>query len=139
MKTLKRISVVTIIVLISFFELNAADIQLNSAHKAVGNLLMGIKSENDGLKRNAIYLAGKYRLVETGDALVEQYSVEKEPGTKILIAHAIFRIHDDNAMEKIYNMSISDKNPKVRRLTAAIYETYKLDNYNFEEFMVINK
>ena len=139
MKAMKQLTIVAIIILASFFKLNASDTLNERAQKAVANIVIGIKSENDGLKRSAIYFAGKYQLKETSDALVDQFSVEKDPSTKILIAHSIFRIHNDSAMEKIYEMSVKDINPKVRRLTAAIYETYKLDNYNFEDFMAVNE
>ena len=138
MKNLKKSLLAAVLIMFAFVNINAADQESSRAQKATGNLITGIKSENDGLKRSAIYFAGKYKVTETSNALVEQFDKEKDPRTKILIAHSLFRMNDDEAMKKIYILSSKDSNERVKRLTAAIYETYKLDKYNLEEFLATN-
>ena len=44
---------------------------------------MGIQSENDGVRESSIYFAGKYRFIDTEDALIKQLKVEKESDIKV--------------------------------------------------------
>ena len=54
--------------------------------RMIGNLVNGINSDNEGLKRSAIYYAGKYKVDEAVDALVEQLKNETSTENKYLIS-----------------------------------------------------
>ena len=114
----------------------ASDTSRTNSDIAVCNLINGIKSENEGLKRSAVYFAGKYAVQGTCDELVELFKRENNPSTRILITQALYKIKDALAMEKVYELIEKDPDAKVRRIGKSIYETYKLDNYTAEEFVV---
>lgn len=100
-----------------------------SNHKyALQNLEIGIQSDNEGVRESAIYFAGKYRFIDTEDALIKQLKVEKDSDLKVLIGLALFRMNSEKGMNALQVLAESDSNLKVRRMSKAIYNEY-LVNY----------
>lgn len=91
---------------------------------ALKNLLAGIHSDNEGVKRNSIYFAGYYRVTETEDALISQLKKEENPSTRILISLVLYEIGSEKGLNEIKNLSVNDKDSKVRRIAAQIYDEY---------------
>ena len=102
-----------------------------SKHKyALQNLEMGIKSENEGVRESAIYFAGQYRFIDTEDALIEQLKVEKESDIRVLIGLALYRMDSEKGMNELQKLALKDENPRVRRMSSAIYSEYLVNNSN---------
>ena len=100
-----------------------------SKHKyALQNLVNGIQSENKGVRESSIYIAGQYRFIDTEDALIEQLKVEKDSDIKVLIGLALFRMNSEKGMNELQRLASNDQNPRVRRMSMAIYNEY-LDKY----------
>jgi len=100
-----------------------------TAHKyAMQNLVAGIHSDNDGVRRSSIYLAGYYRITETEDALIDQLAVEKNTSTKILISLVLFELGSEKGMQEVKNISEIDGDAKVRRMATQIYNEYLINN-----------
>jgi hypothetical protein len=97
---------------------------------ALQNLIAGIKSDNEGIRESAIYLAGKYRFIESENALIEQLQVEKVPDNKVLIGLALFRMNSEKGMNKLQALATIDENARVRRMSQAIYNEYMINNYS---------
>ena len=96
-----------------------------SKHKyALQNLVNGIQSENEGVRESSIYFAGKYRFIDTEDALLNQLKVEKDSDIKVLIGLALFRMNSEKGMSELQKLSSNDENPRVRRMSLAIYNEY---------------
>ena len=91
---------------------------------ALKNLIAGIHSENDGVKRNSIYFAGYYRVVETEDALISQLKNEKTPSTRILISLVLYEIGSEKGLLEVKNLSLNDEEAKVRRMSTHIFYEY---------------
>lgn len=129
MKTTKQFFTYLTLVLLTAVTLFAqAPKKLNNIKEDhISNLVNGIKSNNDGLKRSAVYLAGKYGVVETSDALVERLNSEKNPQDRILIALALYRIGNQDAYEAIKELAKDDYNPKVRRISNAICDAFEVE------------
>lgn len=125
-----------VFIVLTTVNLFASDTSKTNTDIATGNLKNGINSENEGLKRSAVYFAGKYAVQGTCDDLLKLFVRENNPSTRILITQALYKINDALAMEKVYELIEKDSDPKVRRIGKAIYETYKLENYTAEEFFV---
>lgn len=103
--------------------------ELSGKAKAMtANLLTGIKSQNDGLRKSSIYYAGKYKVDEAVETLTEQLDKEKDPATRILIALSLYSIGSPEGMNAVGNRVNTDSNAKVRRMCAEIYGTYKMNN-----------
>ncbi len=103
---------------------------LTKTKNTLENLEMGIKSSNDGVRESSIYFAGKYRLIETEDYLIEQLKVEKNSDIKILIGLALFRMNSEKGMNELQVLAEKDSNPKVRRMSKAIYNEYVVNYTN---------
>jgi hypothetical protein len=102
-----------------------------SKHKyALQNLEMGIQSENKGVRESAIYFAGQYRFIDTEDALIKQLKVEKESDIRVLIGLALYRMDSEKGMNELQNLVSKDENPRVRRMSNAIYNEYLVNHSN---------
>jgi len=100
-----------------------------TAHKyALENLIAGIHSENDGVRRNSIYFAGYYKIVETEEALIAQLKKEKDPSTRILIALVLYELGSEEGLLVVKDLSLNDKDAKVRRITTQIYSEYLVND-----------
>ncbi len=104
--------------------------EMTKQKNALQNLVIGIQSENQGVRESAIYFAGQYRFIDTEDALINQLKVEKDSDIKVLIGLALFRINSEKGMDELQRLATKDKNPKVRRMSQAIYNEYLVNNSN---------
>jgi HEAT repeat protein len=91
----------------------------------IANLSVTIQSENLGLRRSAIYLAGFYSLDEAIPALVSQLEKEDNPEVKILISLVLFRMDDPRGMEAVEKLYKNDDNPRVKSMSKAVLDEYK--------------
>jgi hypothetical protein len=94
------------------------------SNASITNLKMGIKQENDGVRKCCIYFAGKYKISELTDELVEQFTKEKDAKIRVLIALSLYQIQDGGSMEFLKNISKIDNDPRVRRMCMAVYDEY---------------
>ena len=100
-----------------------------TAHKyALENLIAGIHSENDGVRRNSIYFAGYYKIVEAEDALIEQLKQEKNESTRILIALVLYELGSEKGLLEVKDLSLNDEDVKVRRMATQIYNEYLVND-----------
>ncbi len=91
---------------------------------AIQNLVNGINSENEGVKRNCIYFAGKYGVKEAVNPLLDLLQTEENPNTKILIALSLFYINAPEGLNAVKALAQNDDNVKVRNMSQAIYVEY---------------
>lgn len=92
---------------------------------ALKNLVAGINSENVGVRKSAIYFAGKYRIAEAVDALIDRLNDESEASVRLLIAYTLFEISDEKGLDAIKSLSLNDKNDRVKSISKAIYKEYQ--------------
>jgi len=98
-------------------------------HKyALDNLIMGIHSENEGVRKSAIYFAGKYKVEETAGVLIAQLNNEENASIRVLIALALFEMDSKEGLDAVRKLSVNDDNLKVRRMAAFIYKEFVNSN-----------
>ncbi|MFA6978760.1 MAG: HEAT repeat domain-containing protein [Ignavibacteriaceae bacterium] len=85
------------------------------------NLVMAITSDNDGLKRSGIYLAGYYKVEKTIPVLFEAFSKENSKN-KILIALSLYQMGNDSCIIKLMELSKNETNYEVKRICNAVVE-----------------
>ncbi len=110
--------------------INAQEIKSNShsfSKNDIGNLNNGIKSENPGLRRSAIYFAGKYLLKESSENLLDQLEIEDDKCIRILIVKVLYLIGNDEFMDDIYMVAKNDEDVKVRKFASSVYSMMKLE------------
>ncbi len=103
---------------------------------ALINLLDGIKSENDGVKRSSIYFVGYYRIAEAEEALIEQLKKEQNPSNRILIALVLYELRSEDGLLAVKNLVVNDNNQKVRRMSTHIYNEYLTNHFQGELYLV---
>jgi len=91
---------------------------------ALDNLKAGINSENNGIRKSAIYFAGKYRIAEVVKCLIERLEKEEEPSIRLLIAYSLYEIKDADGMNAVKELSLNDKNVNVKRMSFNLYDEY---------------
>ena len=99
--------------------------------RMIGNLVNGINSDNEGLKRSVIYYAGKYKVEESVDALVDQLEMETSTENKYLISLSLYLIGNYKGIEAVKKVAAFDNDPRAKRLAAAVYYEYLLDESDF--------
>jgi len=119
-------------VLFFSFNVKAQSAQNVFTEKALGNLVMGIQSDNYGLKRDCIYLAAKYKLSELVNVLVDEFKSEKNPKTRVLIALALYNIGDRNGIESVYRASANDLDLKVRKTCLEAMKNFESENPDYD-------
>ncbi|MDP4172473.1 MAG: HEAT repeat domain-containing protein [Bacteroidota bacterium] len=94
---------------------------------AVENLLVNISSDIDGVRKSAIYFAGYYKVDQAKDALMKQFTKEKDPATRILIALSLYKLGDEDGMNLVKKYSQKDPDSRVKRMCSAIYTDYLMN------------
>jgi HEAT repeat protein len=129
MKTVTALLVVLVISLNANTGLQAQSSKYSNITKnSIETLKRGIESDNTGLRKSSIYLAGFYKINEAVDVLIEQLEKEQNPGTKILIALSLYNIGNPEGMEAVKELAVSDKNNEVKRMSTALYMQFVDDN-----------
>jgi HEAT repeat protein len=137
MKSLKNKSllVVTLTMLLAMllsFNMAAQPSSISDLTKnkyALDNLKADINSENIGVRKSAVYFAGKYKILELVDCLVERLENENESSIRLLIAYSLYEIKDAEGMKAVKELSLLDKDAKVKRMSKNLYNAF-LENTN---------
>lgn len=95
---------------------------------ALDNLIMGIHSDNEGVRKSAIYFAGKYKVLESAEVLIEQLKKEENPGIKVLIALALFEMESKEGLDAVRKLSKNDESVRVRNMATFICNEYTSGN-----------
>ncbi|UCH65415.1 MAG: HEAT repeat domain-containing protein [Ignavibacterium sp.] len=101
---------------------------------ALENLEASLNSENCGVKRHAIYLAGKYRIAEAEDILLEQLKNEKLSCNRILIALVLYELGSEKALIAVGDLVKNDDSAKARRKATHIYYQYLKNDKTINAF-----
>ena len=123
----------SLLIIVSVGEVTA---QINSIRDitdnkyALENLLDGINSDNEGVKRSSIYLAGKYRIAEAERVLIAQLKREQNPGNRILIALVLYKLKSEKGLSVVRKLALHDNNQNVRRMSTHIYNEYITNDSN---------
>jgi len=104
--------------------------KLTPREAAVMNLVTALNSDNEGLRKSAIYLAGKNKVKEVADVLTERLTKEKEACMKILVALSLYNIGDERGMNAVQRAAEKDSDLRVRRMCDAIFSEYLRDSQN---------
>lgn len=124
MKRITLTTVVLVAIILSVKPLSAQKVTGDKHDVAVANLIKGINSENKGLERSSIYIAGRDKVTGAVDALIERLNNEDDPSTRILIAVSLFEIRDSKGLDAIKELAGKDKSEKVRSISGLIYNEY---------------
>ncbi|MFO7524824.1 MAG: hypothetical protein R6W68_05180 [Ignavibacteriaceae bacterium] len=97
---------------------------------ALENLINGIHSENEGIRKSSIYFAGKYKVEEAAYDLIKQLKNEENSSIRVLIALALFEMESKDGLEAIKKLGDADDDLRVKRMASFIYDEYVNSRFN---------
>jgi hypothetical protein len=125
---LTKVILVTItIATLSSMVFSATDTSFNNvklSKAAIENLKLGVKFDNEGVRKCCIYFVGKYKISELKEDLMDQLIKEENPRIRILIALSLYQLEDSECIDFLKIFAINDKDQEVRRMCTAIYNEY---------------
>jgi HEAT repeat protein len=134
-KLLSALVVMILLLVVSSLHAQNLSIKDLTTNKyALQNLLSGIKSDNEGVKRSCIYFAGKYKIAETESALIEQLKKEENPSTRILIALVLYELGSKEGLEVIKKLALEDENWEVRRMSTHIHNEHIINDLHSSNY-----
>ncbi len=75
------------------------EIELTDA--AIKSILQGIKSKNDGVKRSCIYFAGKYKIQEASECLVEELPSLDDSELCSMLVWSLYQIGNESCCKEL--------------------------------------
>jgi HEAT repeat protein len=100
------------------------ELKCKNKKAAIAMLIEGIKSDNTGLVKSAVYLAGKYRVNEAVPALIQKLNSDVDDNCKVLIALSLFMIGNEDGIDAVFKLSKTDPNNHVRHMCSEIYKEF---------------
>ena len=120
----KMLQTVTVVLLLMLCMQNGyaqhAAKQYHFDERALYNLTQGITSQNEGLRRSSIYLAGKYQIAEMVPVLCRQFQRETDSFNKRLILLSIYQTGEFAALSTTCLLAQKDSSHSVKHLSAAL-------------------
>jgi len=108
-----------------------AKIQINN--NTVKTLIMGLSSDNIGLKSSSAYMIGELQLSEAVIPLLRVLHNEKNEEVRIAAALALYKIGTPLAIYAVKQTIRFDESKRVSKLCASFYSEYLKDNFYGEE------
>ncbi|MFO7445364.1 MAG: HEAT repeat domain-containing protein [Ignavibacteriaceae bacterium] len=90
----------------------------------IKNLAAGIQSDNEGLKRSSIYMAGFYNIEELSETLVNEMKTEKNADTRVLIAIVLFKIGSPEQLNDLEYLMLNDYSDEVKTVAKVMFNLF---------------
>jgi len=96
---------------------------------SIKTLIKGINSQNSGLARSSIYLAGYYGFEWAVDPLINILNdSSKETNLRVLAAYSLYMIDNESGIQAVKDVSINDKNYILKGTCEFIYNKHINDD-----------
>jgi hypothetical protein len=112
---------------------NIAVSDLTGNKYALQNLKLALSSENCSIKRNAIYLVGKYKIAEGEIILEEMLRTEKDPCSRILITLVLLELNEPKGLIALKELAKIKLNKDAKRLATYTFNEYLINDLWFGE------
>lgn len=68
---------------------------------AIKNIIQGIKSENEGVRKSCIYIAGKYKIQEASEYLIEELTSLDDGELCSLLVWSLYQIGNESYIKEL--------------------------------------
>ena len=89
---------------------------------AILNILNGIQSDNHGVKMSCIYFAGKYKIVEVSQNLVEEIKDSNDDELCQMLIWSLYQIGDDSCCEELQAFVKNHPSEKLKVLCSYLHK-----------------
>lgn len=104
------------------FSQTSTDDKIELPKEAVANLLLGIQSDNYGLKTSSIYFAGKYKVIEAAQKLIKEINNSNDDDLSLMVAWSLFRIGDDSCCKELSKISNNHPSADLRAFCSKLHD-----------------
>lgn len=120
------ICIICTVFTISFFSNQSqASEQLKNREAVVKSLLIGINSENYGLRTSSAYMIGELNITEAVIPLMRMLKSETNEEARIMAAVSLFKIGDARGIFAVKQAIRFDPSARVSRMCEKIYNSYR--------------
>lgn len=107
--------------------------ELTGNKYALQNLKLALSSDNCSVKRNAIYLIGKYKIAEGEYMLEKMLRTEKDPCSKILITLVLLELNETKGLIALRELAKINLSKEAKRLAVFTFNEYLINDLEFKE------
>jgi HEAT repeat protein len=119
MKTIRFLFAAGIfIILFTFTSFGAGKAGLSE--NSIKSLLMGVNSENFGLRTSCAQMLGDFQVKESVNSLLKMLHSEETEEGRIIAALALYKTGSERALFAVKRAAIFDDSERVRKLCAAL-------------------
>lgn len=94
------------------------------SNEAIDNYLVGIQSDNFGVRVSCAYFLGEYNVSEGIIPLMKMLHNEKSEAARIIAALSLTKIGSDKAVFAVKQAARFDESERVRNLCAKFYNSF---------------
>jgi hypothetical protein len=131
--------IITTIIVLAFFLIGSSDAIINPRmnvqikDNTVETLIMGLNSDNIGLKSGSAYMIGELKLKQATIPLLRVLHNEKNEELRIAAALALYKIGSPVAIYAVRQAIKFDESERVSKLCASFYSNYLKNKFYGEE------
>ena len=107
--------------------------ELTGNKYAFQNLKLALSSDNCSVKRNAIYLIGKYKIAEGEYILEKMLRTEKDPCSRILITLVLLELNEPKGLIALKELAKINLSKDDKRLAAYTFNEYLTNDMELKE------
>jgi len=134
--------IITTIIVLAFFLIGSSNAITNPRmnvqikDNTVETLIMGLNSDNIGLKSGSAYMIGELKLKQATIPLLRVLHNEKNEELRIAAALALYKIGSPVAIYAVRQAIKFDESERVSKLCASFYSNYLKNKFYGEEINV---
>ena len=104
----------------------------DTRNAAVTNLLIGLNSDNYGLRTSSAFMLGEIKAEEAVIPLMRMLRTEKNEDGRIVAAFALYKINSAKAIFAVKQAIKFDDSERVRKMCSNFYQDVLRTRYGFE-------
>ena len=101
---------------------------------AIKNLLIGLSSDNFGLRTSSAYVLGEIEAEEAVIPLMKMLRTEESENARIVAALALYKINTDKGLFAVKQATRFDESERVRKMCTNFYNETLREKYGTIEF-----
>jgi hypothetical protein len=102
--------------------------ELTGNKYAFQNLKLALSSDNCSVKRNAIYLIGKYKIAEGEIILEEMLKAEKDPCSRILITLVLLELNEAKGLVALKELAKTELKEDTKRFATSTFHEFLIND-----------
>ena len=126
---LVSLAAILALVLFSFSSVNANGNDKKSNDTVESNLLVGVQSDNLGLKISSAFYLGELKSEKAVDDLMKILREDPNTGARLMAALSLVKIENEQGLYMVKRTAQFNTDERVRRMSDKLYYAYLINKY----------